>query len=495
MEDKKIESVRGCSQRCTADRFNRVGGASSIALLGVALAGLSGVCAGATEQTYKATLFLPPSGAEQIYGTALSATGQITGYIEFASGATETFVTTGSTLTNLGTLGGSMSEGNAINASGEVTGVSTNSAEQLAFISNGTTISSIGTLGGSLGSLGSAINGSGQVTGYASNGNGQQDAFLYTSGSMTDLGSLGNSGNSNGLAINASGQVAGDSFDGSGNHHGFITNGVTMTDLGTLGGATTQVAAMNDSGQVTGYSLNKKGQSHAFLYQSGVMTDLKTFGGTSSVGTAINASGQVVGESTNKAGEELAFITVGNKLTRLGTLGGPGSSADAVNASGQVSGTSFTKENASHTFVHAWGKNIDLNRFLNKTQKTLYTVDGLSAINDAGQLMANGYINATGFGVVFLFTPVNPWVGTWNGSITSTCGFITGTFDVVITATSANQLRLTDNYSDAYNLTIDSTNLDVATSTLNGGITYTINGTSMTVSEPSACQTGSLTKQ
>ena len=97
----------------------------------------------------------------------------------------------------------------------------------------------------------------------------------------------------------------------------------------------------------------------------------------------------------------------------------------------------------------------------------------------------------------FQYTTVQPsaaWVGTWDGNITSTCGAISGTFDVVITSTGPNQLSLTDNYGDVYSLTISSSNPDVATSTLNGGITYTISGNSMTVSEPSACQTGSLSK-
>jgi hypothetical protein len=89
----------------------------------------------------------------------------------------------------------------------------------------------------------------------------------------------------------------------------------------------------------------------------------------------------------------------------------------------------------------------------------------------------------------------NPWVGAWDGNITSTCGFISGPFDIVIVSAGGNVLNLTDEYGDAYSLTISSTNPNAASSTLNGGIYYTISGNSMTVSEPSACQTGSLTRQ
>jgi hypothetical protein len=92
-------------------------------------------------------------------------------------------------------------------------------------------------------------------------------------------------------------------------------------------------------------------------------------------------------------------------------------------------------------------------------------------------------------------TVTNPWVGNWDGNITSTCGYITGAFDIVIVSNGGNQLSLTDEYGDAYGLTISSTDPNAASSTLDGGIYYTISGTSMTVSEPMACQTGTLTKQ
>jgi beta-lactam-binding protein with PASTA domain len=89
-----------------------------------------------------------------------------------------------------------------------------------------------------------------------------------------------------------------------------------------------------------------------------------------------------------------------------------------------------------------------------------------------------------------------PFVGGWSGNIASTCGFYSGPIGVQIFASvDANQLGLTDSHGDTYGLTISSANPNVATSTLNGGITYTISGNSMTVSEPAACQTGTLTRQ
>jgi hypothetical protein len=90
---------------------------------------------------------------------------------------------------------------------------------------------------------------------------------------------------------------------------------------------------------------------------------------------------------------------------------------------------------------------------------------------------------------------VNPWVGGWDGNITSTCGYISGPFDIVIVSAGGNQLNLTDNYGDAYSLTISSSNPDQATSISPAGINYTISRNSMTVSAAASCQTGSLTRQ
>lgn len=98
--------------------------------------------------------------------------------------------------------------------------------------------------------------------------------------------------------------------------------------------------------------------------------------------------------------------------------------------------------------------------------------------------------------VVTVSVSGQPFVGSWGGNITSTCGFFSGAIDVIFFAAGdANQLGLTDSIGDAYGLTIPSANPNVATSTLNGGITYTISGNSMTISEPTACQTGTLTRQ
>lgn len=77
-----------------------------------------------------------------------------------------------------------------------------------AFLYRDGTLTDLGTLGGSQ-SFGNAINQAGHVTGTSETANGgPRDAFLYTDGTMKDLGSLYGSG-STGYAINTAGQVVG----------------------------------------------------------------------------------------------------------------------------------------------------------------------------------------------------------------------------------------------------------------------------------------------
>jgi len=91
------------------------------------------------------------------------------------------------------------------------------------------TAADLGTLGGTY-SEGLAINASGQVAGtsYLA-GNAYVDAFLYTGapntgGQMADLGRLGGT-YSHGYAINGAGQVAGGSQTAGGAEHVFLYTG------------------------------------------------------------------------------------------------------------------------------------------------------------------------------------------------------------------------------------------------------------------------------
>jgi probable HAF family extracellular repeat protein len=317
-------------------------------------------------------------------------------------------------ITDLGTLGGTHSIGYGINASGQVTGDSfptgVGVSRSHAFLwtpttpngASGTMID-LGTLGGTS-SYGQGINASGQVAGYAyTDGNDEVYAFLWTptspngvSGTMLPLGTLGGT-DSVGLGINAGGQVVGySSTTGDVVLHAFFYDG-SMHDLGTLGGTGESYAyGINDSGQVTG-----EAGGHAFLYD-GTMHDLE--GGSGGLG--INASGQVTGNSGTHA--FLWTPTTPNgasgTLIDLGTLGGGSSSGRGINASGHVVGTSYpTGNTASHAFLYTSGSGmVDLNSLIDPLSGWELT-EG-NAINDAGQITGIGFNGSELH--AFLLTPV-----------------------------------------------------------------------------------------
>ncbi|MDR3415622.1 MAG: hypothetical protein P4L83_05505 [Nevskia sp.] len=172
----------------------------------------------------------------------------------------------------------------------------------------------------------------------------------------------------------------------------------TVTSLGTLGGTGIVGNGINDSGQVTGESETAgDGPLHAFLYSNGTMQDLGTLGGSDSQGNGINASGQVTGFSTPPGNAAYhAFLYSSGTMQDLGTLGGTNSYGNGINAGGQVTGDSYTAYGATHAFLYSNGTMLDLNSSAEiGGAASLYTLVSGQAINDNGQILVDGYVNAT----------------------------------------------------------------------------------------------------
>ena len=249
-------------------------------------------------------------GTADSYPLGINATGQIAGDSFLAgNSAIRAARWTGTTPTNLGTLGGPESHATGINATGQVAGYSSITGNTAIHATRwtGTTAQDLGTLGGSS-SLGYDINDFGQVTGYSNlTGNSADHAVRWTGTTPTDLGTLGGS-SSYGNDINDSGQVAGWAFTLSNAKHAVLWTGTTPTDLGTLGGSLSAAYALNNAGDVIGLSyLAGDTVTHAFLYTGGTMYDLNdlilpgsgvTNFSISGFGGGINDSGQIAATDT-----------------------------------------------------------------------------------------------------------------------------------------------------------------------------------------------------
>jgi probable HAF family extracellular repeat protein len=236
-------------------------------------------------------------GGYESAGLSVNNRGQVTGFATntipdpFSGFGTQVrvFLWEKGVIRDLGTLGGPDSPpfGNTlINESGQITGTSfTNSIPNPVtgiptadpFLWKNGTMTDLGTLGGTIGSP-SELNNQGQVVG-ASNlaGDMTNHPFLWDKEKgLIDLGTLGGN-NGSATWINDGGDVVGEAdLPGSQAHNAFLWKHGVMTDLGNLG-LTSFAWAINSEDQVVGHSKINDGTFRAILWEDGgPMIDLNS---------------------------------------------------------------------------------------------------------------------------------------------------------------------------------------------------------------------------
>ncbi len=288
---------------------------------------------------------------------------------------------------DLGTLGGSTSQANAINDLGQVVGTSqTATGSEDAFIWNNSVqgIQPLAVPSSFLESTATGINNSGQVavTVYT-NTPGDGNAYLDSSGMWTNLGTFQGGTTAGANAINNSGQVVGEAAVGA-VAQAFLYSGGSLMGLGTLPGSISVATGINNNGQVVG-------DSGTSAFSGGTMNTLKSFLATVARTTAlgINDSGEIVGQTVGLGPsggiqnvlQEDAFLYSDGGMTNLG----PGV-ADGINNMGQVVGT-----NGSYPVLWENGDPIALGTFL--PPNSGWTLSTATAINNEGQVVGVGTIN------------------------------------------------------------------------------------------------------
>src|SRR5215469_8780425 len=164
----------------------------------------------------------------------------------------------------------------------ETTGIPT----QDPFLWDNGKMTDLGTLGGSVGN-GQCANNRLQVIGTSSlathpaacsTGEAGCHAYLWQGGTMKDLGTLGGD-NSEAIWINDAGEIAGSAdLSGTDLHHAVRWKDGEMLDLGTVSGdPCSRSKAINARGQIVGDSSDCSNPLHAFLWEKGgPMIDLNT---------------------------------------------------------------------------------------------------------------------------------------------------------------------------------------------------------------------------
>jgi probable HAF family extracellular repeat protein len=176
----------------------------------------------------------------------------------------------------------------------------------------------LGTLGGTF-TNGLTINNAGQIVGSSNlPGDTISHPFVWNRGLLTDLGTLGGD-NGSALWNNDAGDVVG-TADVTGNqiHHGFLWKHGIMEDLGTFGDdPCSNAVIINASAQVIGTSTDCHGvRLHIFLSENGgPMIDLNAFVPTDS-GVRIedprfiNAGGLIAAQGILQNGDEHAVVLI-----------------------------------------------------------------------------------------------------------------------------------------------------------------------------------------
>jgi probable HAF family extracellular repeat protein len=343
---------------------------------------------------------------------------------------------------DLGTLGGSRSYASAINDSGQVVGYSNLAGDQnnRAFLYKDGKMTDLGTLGGTS-SEAKGINISGQVVGWSDNSSGERRAFLYDSANgMKDLNDSipADSGWSiyEAAGINTDGQIAASSWgntqpdpnivcdywywSGPGAGAALVLSPTTtgnyeVQDLGHLGGYYSRATSINNSGKVVGFSYaDPCGGEQPFFYDESA--DPQMQGLSMHEASGLNNSGKVVGytwhfdeydmDCTNYDCHRAVIYDSATKQKQvLGTLGTGatygtiGSEAYGINDSGKVVGLSGIGDGFHHWVSGsgpAYGFLYDSTNGMKDLNSLIppdsgWTISSATAINNYGQIAANGY--------------------------------------------------------------------------------------------------------
>ncbi len=298
------------------------------------------------------------------------------------------------TIQDLGSIpGANRIIGTGINSSGQASARSAqNSSTGHALFFNGSSLIDLGTLGGA-GSEGTGINNAGWVVGWAQNRSGALRPALWKNGAAAiDITKK------NGRALAVNNVLPNPQVTGSIGTAAFVWQNGTTKNLPFSSGN-----AINDSGQIAGRNGNS---ACAWSLSTGVvpLTSLSANPGSEALGIN-NAGTVVVGYSPNEENVRTAVRWSGSAILSLGVPSGwAWTQANGINDAGVIVGNSGSgiawRWDATSNMI------VDLNTLI--SPESGWVLGYAAGINSSGQIVGFGTVTGDVWEHAFILTPVVP---------------------------------------------------------------------------------------